>query len=46
MFETIETYVCNLYGADLTKKKIKRKVNVIRFSQFNRQYNIRDVNES
>lgn len=45
IFEILETYVCHLYGVGITKRISFRKVNDIRFSLFNRQYKLNDVNE-
>jgi hypothetical protein len=45
VFETLETFICHLYGTGLTRTIPKRKVNDVRFSLFNRQYKLHDVNE-
>lgn len=43
VLQTLETYVCHLYGSGVTKQIIKQKVNDIQFRLFNRQYKMRDV---
>lgn len=45
VFQTLETFVCNLYGMNVTKQIPQRNVNDVRFALFNRQYKVHDIDE-
>lgn len=44
-FQTLETYVCHLYGSGVTKTIKKQAVNDIRLTLFNRQHQMHDIDE-